>query len=66
MANPFLRDIRKRANVRWFEIKGERSVRNGDREIALTTGQREVPIDNPFQVDVLEKDSFFLLAKVAR
>ena len=26
VANPFLRDDRKRANVRLFEIKGQRSV----------------------------------------
>ena len=47
-ANPFLRDKRKRANVRWFKIKVSSCVWNGDQGIALITGEREVPIDNPF------------------
>ena len=51
---------RKRANVRWFKIKVSSSVWNGDRGIALITGEREVPIDNPFNQmgwkKVLSKD----------
>ena len=47
-ANPFLRDKRKRANLRWFKIKVSSCVWNGDQGIALITGEHEVPIDNPF------------------
>ena len=49
MANPFLCDNRKRANVRYFEVKGRCSVRDGNPEIIVVTSQRDVSINNPFK-----------------
>ena len=47
MVNPFLSDNRKRANVRYFEVKGRCSVRHGNRGIIVVTSQRDVSINNP-------------------
>ena len=47
LASPFLLTTVK-GQCKVIKIQGRRRVWNGDREIALIMGERQVPIDNPF------------------